>query len=164
MLWHLFHCPQVPSTGSSSLSPTGTHSERMHHSPSPHGVPSAHGMCWVLHLINKCGIGNIAKKIYYICRIYSKNLCFFKDNRYGFSGILLLCFAVLRPCINKSALCASIPAAVLLSLSGGAPEALAGWHVRADGGALQSTHQFQFRHFLCNWVLGVNLRRPEAKS
>jgi hypothetical protein len=146
MLWHLFHCPQVPSTGSSSLSPTGTHSERMHHSPSPHGVPSAHGMCWVLYFIQpKYGIGNTAKKIYDICGIYFKNLCFFKDNCYGFSGILQLCFAALRPCINKSAAYVRVPAAVLLSLSGGAPEALAGRHVRADGGALQSTHQFHSR-------------------
>jgi hypothetical protein len=81
MLWHLFHCPHVPSTGSSSLSPTGTHSERMHHSPSPHGVPSAHGMCWVLHLIQyKCGIGNTAKNVNDICRIHFNNLCFFKVN------------------------------------------------------------------------------------
>jgi hypothetical protein len=45
----LFHSPQPPSTGTSSLSPTGTHSDLIHHLPSPHGVPSAHGMCCVLN-------------------------------------------------------------------------------------------------------------------
>ncbi len=164
MLWHLFHCPQVPSTGSSSLSPTGTHSERMHHSPSPHGVPSAHGMCWVLHLIQyKYGIGNTAKKINDICRIYSNNLCFFKVNCYWIQRHFTVVFRGFAPLYKK--VC---PMCEYLQ------PCSSPWvveHQRRLQGGMYEQMVEPFSHtpvtvspVLCNWVLGVILRRPEAKS
>jgi hypothetical protein len=111
--WHLFQLPQAPSSGSSCLSPTGTHSERMHQSPSPHGVPSAQGMCCVLHTT----IRQVSTHV--------TGQCGGGDH--------------------------TVPAAMLLPLRRGAPEALAGRHVGADGGAL---HQD---------TAGITVRPPLAQ-
>ena len=45
---HLLHSPQCPCMVTFCMLSMGTHSERMHHIPTPHTVPSAHGICWVL--------------------------------------------------------------------------------------------------------------------